>query len=349
MMALTHAAFSVAISSLCLSTDDPVALAIAAIASQLPDIDTSKSTTGRLFFPISAYLEKNYPHRTITHSFLASGLFTVITYPIALFINPHYWQALVLGFFLGWFADAFTKSGVAAFYPGKARLVIPGNPRLRLSTGSNIEWFVLFLLVAIATVSININLNGGMLRQFDQILGIPTGAIEIVNEDISKYLLEVKVKGYNSITTQPIDSRYEVIQALSQNDLLVKDSDRTFYRVGRSQQSQIIANQIKVKRIAPIVVTNKNLYLDDEDIYQIMQQINQPRTYISGTLTIEDGEDLNVPTHIERFNNITLQPTSNVVIARILAAPPKLIAQKLGDYYGTGNLIIRTISVRQKT
>lgn len=31
------------------------------------------------------------------------------------------------------------------------------------------------------------------------------------------------------------------------------------------------------------------------------------------------------------------------------AAPPQLIAQKLGDYYATGNLIIRTISVRQKT
>ena len=80
-----------------------------------------------------------------------------------------------------------------------------------------------------------------------------------------------------------------------------------------------------------------------------MQQLSQPRTYISGTLTIEDTEDLNLPTHIERFNNITLQPTSNVVIARILAAPPQLIAQKLGDYYATGNLIIRMIEVRQKT
>lgn len=346
MMALTHAAFSVAVTSVALGTGNPAVLAIAAISSQLPDIDTSKSHVGRIFFPISKYLEKRFAHRSISHSLLATGIITLITYPLTFFIDTIYWQALVLGFFLGWFADAFTKSGVAAFYPGKARLVIPGNPRLRLSTGSNIEWFVLFLLVAIASFGININLNGGMLRQFDQILGIPSGAIEIVNQDISKYLLEVQIKGYNSITTSPIDSRYEVIQALSQNDLLVKDSDGIFYRVGRSQQSQIIANQIKVRRIAPIAVTNKNIYLDDEDIYEIMQQLNKPRTYISGTLTIEDAEDLNVPTHIERFDNITLQPTSNVVIARIIAAPPKLIAQKLGDYYGTGNLIIRRIDVQ---
>ncbi len=158
-------------------------------ASQLPDIDTSKSPLGRLLLPISQRLEKRYAHRTITHSFLTTGILTLATYPIALLTEPLYWQALILDFFGGWLLDVFTKSGVAAFYPSKARLVIPGNPRLRLGTRSNAEWFVLFVLVAIAVVTINFNSAGGLLRGFNQALGLPSGAIETVNEDASRDLL----------------------------------------------------------------------------------------------------------------------------------------------------------------
>jgi inner membrane protein len=150
MMATTHTAFSLTLTSLALGTANPVALIVAAVASQLPDLDTSKSTVGRIFFPISHFIEKRLPHRSITHSFLATGIFTLATYPLTFVAKPLYWQALVLGYFFGWFADVFTKSGVAAFYPGKARLVIPANPRLRLSTGSSTEWFVLFILVIFA-------------------------------------------------------------------------------------------------------------------------------------------------------------------------------------------------------
>lgn len=188
MMATTHTVFSLTLTSLALGTANPVALLIAAIAYIFPDLDTSKSTVGRLLFPISSFIEKRLPHRSITHSFLATGIVTLVTYPIALLTEPLYWQALILGYFFGWFADVFTKSGVCAFYPSSARLVIPGNPKLRLSTGSNAEWFVLFLLIAIAIGSININSAGGIVRSFNQSLGLPGGAVETVNEDASKYL-----------------------------------------------------------------------------------------------------------------------------------------------------------------
>ena len=70
MMALTHMAFSVAISSVALGTSNPAVLAISAIASLFPDIDTSKSHVGRIFFPISNFLEKRFAHRSISHSLL---------------------------------------------------------------------------------------------------------------------------------------------------------------------------------------------------------------------------------------------------------------------------------------
>ncbi len=343
MMATTHTAFSLTLTSLALGTANPVALLIAAVASQFPDLDTSKSTIGRIFFPISHFIEKRLPHRSITHSFLATGIFTLVTYPITFVAKPLYWQALVLGYFFGWFADVFTKSGVAAFYPSKARLVIPGNPRLRLATGSSAEWFVLFILVAIAILSIHINSAGGIVRSFNQALGLPSGAIETVNQDASRYLLTAHIKGRNAITQEPINKSYSIIQPLNQNDLLVKDELGTTYRVGNSQESQIVAVIMKIERVAPITTTVTNIFLDDEDLYEKIAALPQERTYLSGTLTIFDADGLIIPTHIDRYDTITLQPGSDIAYARLIAASPQDVVRLLGDYYGSGNLVVRIV------
>ncbi len=74
MMGFTHTAFSLTLTSLATGTANPTALVIAAIASQFPDIDTSSSVIGRLLLPISSFIEKRHPHRTVTHSFLATGV-----------------------------------------------------------------------------------------------------------------------------------------------------------------------------------------------------------------------------------------------------------------------------------
>ena len=79
MMGVTHAAFGVTLVSLATGTANPMALGIAAAASQLPDVDTSSSVIGRLLLPISSFIEKRYPHRTVTHSFLATGVLTLGT------------------------------------------------------------------------------------------------------------------------------------------------------------------------------------------------------------------------------------------------------------------------------
>jgi inner membrane protein len=342
---------------------------VAALASQLPDVDTSKSTVGRILFPLSRFIEKRLPHRSVTHSFLATGIFTLATYPIALVTKPLYWQALVLGYFFGWFADVFTKSGVAAFYPSKARLVIPGNPKMRLATGTNAEWFVLFILVAVAILSININSAGGILRSFNQALGLPSGAVEAVNEDASRYLLKAHIKGRNAITQEPIEKAYEIVQPLNQNDLLVKDELGITYRVGNSQECQIVAVIMKIERVAPINTTVTNILLDDEELSEKIASLSQAessdyqednvnspqnwgargaktRTYLSGTLTIFEPDGLIIPTHIDRYDTITLQPGSDIAYARLIAATPGEVIGLLGDYYASGNLVVRTVQIK---
>lgn len=345
MMNLTHTALSVTVTSISLGTADPFVLGTAAIASQLPDVDTSKSVVGRLLFPISHFLEKRYPHRSITHSFVATGAIALLAIPMA-FWEQKSWYALVLGYFCGWFGDVFTRSGVTAFYPSKARLVIPGNPRLRLSTGSGAEYFILILLVAIAITSINISSSGGILKAFNQMLAMPSGAVEVTNEEINNYLIVAHIKGRNALTQERIEDDYEVVKSLTQTDLLVKDSQGRLYRAGSSQECQIATNQVRISRGSRVRAVAQEIQLESEDIATAFAVLTpSPRTYISGVLTLEDAEDLAIASRPDRFNALTLQPGAGVAIIHLESASPQEIISKLGDYFATGTLIVRSIYV----
>ncbi|CAN1213614.1 Metal-dependent hydrolase [Tumidithrix helvetica PCC 7403] len=162
MMSLTHAAIAIAVVSCGVGTADPVVLAVAGLSSQLPDIDTTKSYTGLVFYPIAKWIEGRYAHRTITHSFIASTIVAAIALPAFFWIDLNYYLAIVLGYTMGWFSDVFTKTGVAAFYPKTSRLVIPGNPNARLRTGSPAEYWLLAVAIANVIISCNLISNGSI-------------------------------------------------------------------------------------------------------------------------------------------------------------------------------------------
>ena len=80
MLSITHAAIAISAASLTfgLGTDNPAALGLALLGSQLPDLDTTTSTIGQICFPLSNWLEDNFPHRTTTHSLLATVAISAI-------------------------------------------------------------------------------------------------------------------------------------------------------------------------------------------------------------------------------------------------------------------------------
>ena len=95
--------------------------------------------------------------------------------------------------------------------------------------------------------------------------------------------------------------------------------------------------------------------MDDEDIYTAIQSKIQnlkskirERIYLSGTLTIFDADDLTLPSHLDRFDTITLQPGSDIAYARLVSANPQQVMELLGDYYASGNLIVRSIAVNSE-
>ena len=93
MMAITHAAIATAGASLLLGTAQPLPLALAVLGSQLPDIDTTTSIIGQILYPISTWIEDRFPHRSITHSLLATAVLSGIAVVIGIVLGTsnHTW------------------------------------------------------------------------------------------------------------------------------------------------------------------------------------------------------------------------------------------------------------------
>ncbi|MEA5597370.1 metal-dependent hydrolase [Rivularia sp. UHCC 0363] len=345
MLTVTHAALAIASTSLLTGTADPWVLGAAAIASQLPDVDTSGSVTGRVFHPISRWLEARYPHRSMTHSFSVTGLIAVLLLPLMFWGASQFYWALLIGYWMGWFGDVFTKSGVAAFFPHQARLVIPANPRLRLSSGSKSESGVLAVLVLIGVVSININSSGGIMRSFDQMLGSQSGAIEIYQRESARHQVFATIEGRHTITQQAVAGQFEIIGTIA-GDLLVKDSQNRLYRAGGSPEAQIAPETVHAAIGAAINLVTNELFLDSQPVGQMIRSLHLPQnSYLSGQLLIDALDRESVQLHgskqyfqpIQSFNGVTVELES--------ASPAQTLAV-LGDIYATGSLVVRSIYVQ---
>jgi inner membrane protein len=85
MMSVTHCVIALSGTSLILGTANPLPLGLAVIGSQLPDLDTTTSTIGKIFFPISSWIEDRFPHRSITHCLLATVAIAIVLIGIGYF------------------------------------------------------------------------------------------------------------------------------------------------------------------------------------------------------------------------------------------------------------------------
>ncbi|WP_208345994.1 metal-dependent hydrolase [Aetokthonos hydrillicola] len=113
MMGITHMVFSATATSLILGTANPAVVAIAASAGLFPDIDVSTSTVGRMFPWIANWFERRFPHRSCTHSLLATAIVAAVTYTIVFVFRGRFLQvshAITMGYCFGWFSDVFSKS-----------------------------------------------------------------------------------------------------------------------------------------------------------------------------------------------------------------------------------------------
>lgn len=159
MMAITHCSIAAAGTSLILGTAAPLPLGLAILGSQLPDLDTTTSTIGlhsngcKIFFPVSSWIEDRFPHRSITHSLLATAVITIVS--------------LSVGHFL--LGDI------------KAAIALPLGHRLK--TGGAGELWVLAMAITLLTLGYYLANGGGVTTKVSQSLGLKDGIVRIYNQN----------------------------------------------------------------------------------------------------------------------------------------------------------------------
>ncbi|HBB34495.1 MAG TPA: metal-dependent hydrolase [Cyanobacteria bacterium UBA8803] len=342
MIGLSHMIIGGTTASLFLQSSDATVLATGAIASLLPDIDISISPAGRICPWVSRWFERRFPHRSCTHSLVASGIVALITYPALLYLQIplELIHALNIGYLFGWLADMFTKNGVEMFYPSPSRWVCPGNKNFRLKTGSQAEYVVLALLVVIAILVFQINSSGGLMTQFNRLIGSTSGVEQVYNQKGSQQLISVHVEGVKAIDRAPIVDDFWIIQQQG-TGFIVQAKNGAIYKVGKDPDVQIITEKITANPQLPAKISIETIRLDLAQVGRALVPFDRKNVlvFVSGKITVDYPEELALGYDPYQFRSIRVEGDT----VTLEAAPLGVVYQSLNEQLGTGYLEIRSI------
>jgi inner membrane protein len=343
MLGISHLLISGTAASLLLQTADPVLIAVGAIGGLLPDVDVSTSPAGRLFPWISGYFQETMPHRSMTHSIVASAVIAIASYGTAIFIPKliPIASALTIGYTFGWFADCFTRGGVEMFWPSPVRCVCPGNRNLRLKTGSNAEYFILCILVAIALSAFSINSKGGILTQFNRLIASTSGVQGVYNSSGSTHKIVANIKGVRAGDQSKVDGQFQIIQPNGTGFIVLEPKTNKLYKAATEPDSQIVIEQITADVSTPAITTIESVFVEDQVIGEALSKFNRTNTnvFVSGDLVVEDFDTSILPRDPYQFKFIDASPSS----IKLEAAPLKVVMKFLGDEFASGSLQVRSI------
>jgi inner membrane protein len=349
MMTLTHLAISGLMTSLILGTAEPTIVSVGAIAGLLPDVDISKSPAGRVLFPIASFLEKRFPHRSCTHSIVASLVVGVVVYGLA-YSSVISWQlahAIEIGYTFGYLVDAITKSGIQLFFPANLRCVVPGNRKLRLSTGSNWEYAVLVLVVAMLLLVLSVNTQGGIAFTFNEILATPRGVQDLMNQKGHNHQIIVRIDGVRTFDRSRVQDDFVVVEQKDAHTFAVHPVaiPDELYQVSNRPDliSQIVSERITGKVGRKVATSIESLTWVDEEIIpkldRAIERYPNAQMYLTGSIEVDDPEQVNPQSNPQQLATVTKHGRK----LEFNSCPMGKATGLLGDQWGSGQVRIRVI------
>lgn len=247
----------------------------------LPDIDLPSSVIGRVFYPISTWINRRYGHRTITHSLFALLLFgsnALIGYTFGINIPAF----IFLGYFSHLLIDMLTPMGVMLFFPNPMQFVALGGG-IEVGSIKEIVLFVGILLVLSALAYLSIE-NVSIRLYLENLFG---GGLDM---EVRKYLqldrtnfVDIFVKGYWSSSNSYVELEGTVIDGY--NSLLIVYSDGYLYRISETESS---INFPDIELRSDIATINEEIVIPPKvfvDYNEFLSAINENEfTLVSGRL-----------------------------------------------------------------
>ncbi len=251
------------------------AVACAIIGSVLPDIDSPKSYIGRVLPYASIPIERQWGHRTITHSLLCLLALSVMIWPLLIWQTPCY-AALLLGYMSHIIADCATKSGVPLFYPHSAACVFPGSAKYRIKTGSMVERCLLIGLVCMLLIFLPVLHIGGIWQSFRYLMATPSAAYA----------------NYRQADTETIltfEGRWRHTREHIRGESVILDASPTMFWIIVNGQVQtcgehgaILSDKVRVRETdRPVQI--QTLQLKNETYEELVKQIPE-NSFVSGQL-----------------------------------------------------------------
>ncbi len=182
--------------------------AAAGVAALLPDLDKRTGYVGRWLPWLSGPIESAVGHRTATHSLLAVAAVAIVAWPL-----PTGWYlAVVAGFASHAIADMMTPSGVAWFWPARARCVIPGNAAYRIEAMSIPELWVAVMIGLLSWPVLSMAQGGtGALGAVRDLIGDMGSARQHYDAHKSEADWWLTVRGQDNREFRPVEGRYRIV------------------------------------------------------------------------------------------------------------------------------------------
>jgi inner membrane protein len=296
----------------------------AILGAVIPDIDHPKSVIGKIFYFISAPIERKYGHRTVTHSFIGWAVFTIIFAFLILFgiwildivwklgfgywnLAPRWIASFSISYMSHLILDMFNRRGSQLFWPDPSRDVIPKNPKFRPESGSRAEPLIFIILVFLVFLALPIS-RYGISSSLRWLLATPGAAIEEFKELKTHSYLEFS--GIFQETKEQVEGSAEILDVDKARLVILYNGN--LYTISDELAADIIASHVRVKRTnVPIKIERREF--KDESREYLLSQIPSG-ALVTGTVHLPEGMEIKFPAYASSYKQME-QKGSNLILS----------------------------------
>ena len=294
MIAGTHVAFATTLylggAGLFEYQPDLTGWALTATAALLPDIDLPTSRLGRALFFISTRLEREFGHRTLTHSLIALLVVAVLASPLHLLGHPAWFWAVVGGYWSHLWVDMMNLRGADLFWPSPVRVVLPGNRAFRMEVGSKAEMVLLIALVLISLLLYPVS-GMGFRTGLQHLLGNFEMAHDNYIKHAGRHWYTLRMEATDNLSLGSVECDCPVVGVWRQGLIVLQDGE--LRAVGESQEAHnLYPVHVELIKGEPLQVVSHRIDMRGRTLRWLTEHLDTSRTYyLSGELRMGSRRD----------------------------------------------------------